>query len=139
MDVKKKEEVTFDSVEYFVHRLSHLLALRTPGELDMLQEEFVSYQLLRDTDIPTQILEEAKFGEDEAVYYRIDILLGHYVLCKMKEIGSSELKFRRLAEVAKAVLVIPHSNASEERCLAWFAKTKHHFILVLGLIECCHQ
>jgi len=57
----------------------------------------------------------------------------------MKEIGSSELKFRRLAEVAKAVLVIPHSNASEERCLAWFAKTKHHFILVLGLIECCHQ
>jgi len=79
LDVKKKEEVTFDSVEYFVHLLSHLLALRTPGELDMLQEEFVSYQLLRDTDIPTQVLEEAKFGEDEAVYYRIDILLGHYV------------------------------------------------------------
>ncbi len=131
LDVEKKEEVTFDSVEYFVHRFPHLHALRTPQELDMLQEEFVSYQLLRDTDIPIQVWEVAKVGEDEAVYYRIDVLWGH--LCKIKEIGSSELKFRRLAEVAKAVLVIPHSNASEERVFSMVRKNKTPFRPSLGL------
>ncbi len=30
LDVEKKEEVTFDSVEYFVHHFPHLHALRTP-------------------------------------------------------------------------------------------------------------
>ena len=34
----------------------------------MLQE-FISYQLLHDTDIPPRIWDEAKVGEDKAVYY----------------------------------------------------------------------
>ena len=35
---------------------------------------FISYHLLRDTDIPLEVWAEAKVGEDEETYYQIDIL-----------------------------------------------------------------
>ena len=41
--------------------------------MELLQEEFVSYQLLSDTDIPSEVWAEAKVGEDEEAYHQIDI------------------------------------------------------------------
>ena len=43
--------------------------------MELLQEEFVSYQLLSDTDIPSEVWAEAKVGEDQEAY-QIDILGG---------------------------------------------------------------
>ena len=44
-------------------------------------------------------------------------------------------KISSLAQVAKVVLVIPHSNASEERFIAWFVRTRRHCAPALDLIE----
>lgn len=90
----------------------------------MLQEEFLS-QLLSDADIPDEVWKEAKVNEDEDVYYHVD---GHWShLCKIQIIGSSQLKFLRLAQVAKVALVIPHCNASEERVFSMVRKNKTPF------------
>lgn len=73
----------------------------------------------------------AKSGESENVYYSMDVIWGY--LCKMQVTGSSELKFGRLCRVARAVLVIPHSNASEERIFSMVRKNKTPFRPGLGL------
>ena len=108
--MEKKEECAFDSVDYFVHCFSHLQDLTLASEMELLQEEFVSYQLLSDTDIPPRIRDEAKVGEEDDIYYCVDIVWKY--LCQIQRVDSSELKFHRLIRVAK---VVPHSNASEER------------------------
>ena len=56
-----------------------------------LLQEFISYQLLHDTDIPPRIWDEAKVGEDKDVHYHVDILWKY--LCKMQTVDSSKLKF----------------------------------------------
>ena len=81
INFEKREECDFDSVEYFVHRFPHLQDLTIASEMELLQEEFISYQLLHDTDIPPRIWDETKVGEDEDVYYRVDILWKY--LCQM--------------------------------------------------------
>ena len=45
----------------------------------------------------------------------------------MKVIGSTELKFSKLLEVVKTVLMIPNSNASEERVFSLVRKNKTPF------------
>ena len=51
----------------------------------------------------------------------------------MKVIGSTELKFSKLQQLAKSVLVIPNSNASEERVFSMVRKNKTPFRPSLGL------
>ena len=62
-------------MESFANRLLHLHSLKESHEMELLQEEFVSYQLLSDTDIPSEVWAEAKVGEDQEAY-QIDILGG---------------------------------------------------------------
>ena len=131
VNFEKRADVGFDSVEYFVHRFPYLHALTTPIEMDILQEEFVSYQLLSDTDIPHHVWEEAKVHEDEAAYYRIDTLWG--LIRQIQTVGSTALNFCRLIQVVKAVLVIPQSNASEERVFSMVRKNKTPFRPSLSL------
>ena len=100
VNFERREECGFDSVEFFVHRYSHLQGLTSPSEMELLQEEFISYQLLSDTDIPSRIWDEAKVGEDD-VYYRVDVLWKY--LCQIQRVDSSELKFLRLIQVAKVL------------------------------------
>lgn len=59
INFEKREECAFHSVEYFIHRFSHLQDLTLASKMKLLQEEFVSYQLLSDTDIPPRIWDEA--------------------------------------------------------------------------------
>ena len=131
MNFERRGECGFDSVEFFVHCYSHLQGLTSPSEMELLQEEFISYQLLSDTDIPSRIWDEAKVGEDEDVHYRVDVLWKY--LCQIQRVDSSELKFLRLIQVAKVVLVIPHSNASEERVFSMVRKNKTPFRPSLSL------
>ena len=51
----------------------------------------------------------------------------------MQTVDSSKLKFQRLMQVAKVVLVIPHSNASEERVFSMVRKNKTLFHPSLAL------
>ena len=130
IDFERRKRCTFQSVEYFVSLFPHLDSLKAPKEMELLQEEFVSYQLLHDSEIPPAIWEEAHTGDDD-LYYKVDVLWGY--ICKMQCIGSSELRFPRLIEVAKAVLVIPHFNASEERIFSMVRKNKTPFRPSLGV------
>ena len=67
---------TFSSVEYFCARYSHILNF-TPSDLDRLQEEFLDYQMLSKTDIPSAIWEEATVYEDDSVsHHRMDMIWG---------------------------------------------------------------
>lgn len=131
LNFEKRGEVSFDTVESFVHRFPYLHALRESYEMALLQDEFISYQLLNNAEIPPEVWAEAKIGEDEEAYYQIDTIWGH--LCKILNVGSSEPRFKRLAQVAVSVLVIPHSNASEERVFSMVRKNKTPFRPSLGL------
>ena len=65
------------------------------------------------------------------MYFSIDVLWAY--IRKIQIIGSSECKFAWLSKVATTVLVIPHSNASEERVFSMVRKNKTPFRPSLGL------
>lgn len=125
LNFEAKEECTFDSVEFFCAKYSNLLQL-TPTDMDRLQEEFTDYQLLEKSVIPDMIWKEAVvYNEDTEVsnkqYHRMDVVWGY--LSGMKNLDGS-LKFGLLSSVAKLVLVIPHSNAGEERVFSLIKQNK---------------
>lgn len=113
LNFERKEESTFDSVEYFCVKYSNLLQF-TPAQMDMLQEEFVDYQLLQKSDIADVVWKEALVYEDEneKQYYRMDVIWGY--ISNVRNIDSS-FRFLYLSKLAKLILIIPHSNAGEER------------------------
>ena len=94
-----------------VFRFNNLLPFESPQELDRLLEEFIDFQLLRQTDIPTAVWEEALVVNESlgsVAHHRMDIIWHH--LSSMKA-PDHTLRFSRLCQVAKLVMVIPHSNA----------------------------
>ena len=109
----------------YTYRYNHLLPYQSPHELEQLSEEFSMYQLMEDNKIPQNIWDTATVKEDDdKCYYRLDILWHFLSTLKMPD---SSLCFRRLAKVAKLVLVIPHSNAEEERVFSMVRKNKTAF------------
>lgn len=69
-------------------------------------------------EVPHAVWDEAVCREDsegstKVTYHRMNRIWGHIV--DMKLAGMDSARFARLAEVAKLVLTIPHSNAGEER------------------------
>ena len=99
----------------------------SPHQLEILSEEFTEFQLLEEGHIPERVREAATVFEDkdrEVKYYRMD-QIWHY-LASMKDADES-FKFSRLANVAKLVLVLPHSNAQEERVFSMVRKNKTAF------------
>lgn len=94
-------------------RYSALLPFSSATELDKLGEEFINYQLLQQSSIPDSVWESALVHEDDTIkHHRMDIIWGH--MSKMKSAGGTIL-FPRLCKVAQLVLILPHSNAEEER------------------------
>ena len=59
------------------------------------------------------------------MYYRIDVLWNY--IFQIRKIDSIELKFGRIVQVAKVVLIIPHSNAAEKRVFSMVRKNKTPF------------
>ncbi len=107
-----EDDCTFASVEYFCARYSHILNF-TPSDLDRLQEEFLDYQILSKTDIPSTIWEEATVHEDDSVsHHKMDMIWGFIHTIRNND-GSK--RFEKLFKVVNIVLTIPHSNAGEER------------------------
>ena len=107
-------------------RYSQLLPFSSPMELTRLGEEFVQYQLLKAENIPKEVWDAAcvSSNEDDEKFYRMDVLWQH--LSQMKG-GDGRFTFLRLAKVAKLVLLIPHSNAAEERVFSIVRKNKTSF------------
>ena len=96
-------------------RYPSLLPFSTVTELNKLEEEFLEYQLLEQSQIPESVWESALAVEGESQYYRADELWAYMNTMKC---GDGMLKFPRLSEVAKLALVLPHSNAEEERVIS---------------------
>lgn len=90
------------------------------GDGDLLQEEFTDYQLLQQSLIPQSIRDSAVVKIDDindilnqdSSCYRMDVVWGHIASMKLP---NGSLKLPTLGKPAKAVLVIPHSYAGEER------------------------
>ena len=80
---------------------------------------------MEDNEIPQDIWATATVKEnDDKCYYRMDILW--HFLSTLK-IPDNSLCFGKLSKVAKLVLVIPHSNAEEERLFSMVHKNKTAF------------
>lgn len=97
----------------------------------MVQEEFVEYQLLDDNAIPeatwaeAQVMLESDEEEKESSSnFRMDVIWGYFSSLKL---SNGTYKFGRLSKVAKTVLVLPHSNAGEERVFSMIRKNKTSF------------
>lgn len=131
-DFKSSDKCTFNMVEYFVNTFENVLSdsLSSTVEQERLHEEFTEYQLLDRSDIPSSIWEDAIIrvqcdGEETAVKsYRMDTVWGYLGGC-VKADGRQ--RFPRLSKIAQLVLVIPHSNASEERVFSMVRKNKTPF------------
>ena len=125
LNFEKKEEYTFSAVEFFCSKYSKLLKL-TPAQMDTLQEEFTDYQLLSKSDIPESVWKESLMFEEEMEgatkgHHRMDMIWAY--LTQMKNTDSS-LRFKLLSQIARLVLVIPHSNAGEERVFSLIRQNK---------------
>ena len=115
---KKKGNSQFNDVEYFMEHYSNVLAL-SPTENDIVFDEFVAYKLLEHKDIPQCVWDAAteQVQDDELqevkVFVRMDVIWAY--IGTMKNDDGCSLKFQHLPKIAKLVLTLPHSNASEER------------------------
>ena len=104
--VQNRLNARFSQVEYVVDRFPFLHDLEVPQEADKLQEEFVEYQTYA---FPSDLAEE-----------KSDVKLWLH-LGQLKT-ASGLMRFSRLYRVAKAILVIPHSNAQEEGLFSMIRK-----------------
>ena len=95
--------------------------------MDRLGEEFTAYQLLEDSDIPQDVWKQATLYIDEEhnqTYHRMDVLWHHISTMRAPD---NSYRFFRLSQIAKLILVIPHSNAEEERVFSMVRKNKTAF------------
>ena len=83
-------------------------------------------------DIPEYVWEEAQVQDNDSdnSNYRMDVI---WQYLSTKRGGDGSLTFPRLSKIAKLVLVIPHSNADEERVFSMVRKNKTPFRPNLGL------
>ena len=119
-------------ITLFPYRYPHLLPYSSE-ELSNLSEEIIEFQLLNDDKIPAAVWEDALVRSDEyqdVSYYRQDILWQHLSTLKSSD---GRNVFKMLSKVAMLVLLIPHSNADEERIFSMVRKNKTQFRPSLGL------
>lgn len=111
----------------FIERYPKLLSFTDSRELDKVCEEFLDYQALSRDEIPQDVWDDAVCyevgeGSNKVTYHSMDRIWSH--IAEMKLPGMDIARFGRLAEVAKLVLTIPHSNAGEERVFSVIRKIR---------------
>ena len=115
IDVQNRITSTWESVEFFLNRFKPVFKdLPTDDVFD----EFCDYQTMTDACIGEDVFQGAKVidGEQDGesmFHYRMDILWWH--ISNQNVPGAASRRFPYLEKVAELVLVLPHSNASEER------------------------
>ena len=124
INVQKRSQAKWESVEYFLSRFKS--ALNTVN-IDEMYDEFRDYQSLTDEDIGVIAWKEAKVvdglvNDQEIFHYRVDILW--WYMSQMVIPESSAKRFCHLQKVAELVVLLPHSNAGEERLFSMVRKNK---------------
>ena len=123
-DVQRRSDAKWESIEFFVAKFNSIFA---SIDMDRLYDEFCDYKTLTDEEIGRHAWDEAKVidgsvGDQELFHYRADTLwwhIGHMVVP-----DSSCQRFSHLLKVAELVLILPHSNAGEERLFSMVRKNK---------------
>ena len=99
VNFSKREQATISQVVYFVTRsvsLNHCLLLcvcrystslqyTSPQDMNKLEEQFLQYQTMNDSDTPMEIWEEALRKEDkdeDVCKYRMDIIWAFLITMK---------------------------------------------------------
>lgn len=101
IDFDHKLEKKISSVHFFVYKYPLLLS---NINMDLLCEQFLSYQVLTRDDIPNDL--HATLGLSEDSYVNVDALWGY--LGQLKKPGSNEKEYSQLFRVAEVVLTVPH-------------------------------
>ena len=97
----------------FTCRYPSLLPFSSLVDVNKLGEEFIEYQLLQLSDIPESVWESSIVHViEEARHHRMDVVWGY--MSEMKN-ADGTARFPRLSKVAQLALILPHSNAEEER------------------------
>ena len=91
--------------------------LNDPQCLDALEEEYLLYEAMVDSEIPENVWEESLVKVTESrTYHRMDMVWSHL-----------KTSLPKLSEIALFLLTIPHSNAGEERIFSMVGKNKTKF------------
>ena len=111
-------------MEFFINRFK---AFFQQLPVDKLYDEFCDYQTLPDECFRDDVLKEAKVidrEEDGEVLfqYRVNVLWWH--IAQLVIPGTTAKRFKHLPKVAGLVVVLPHSNAGEERLFSIVRKNK---------------
>ena len=136
VDIMRRTDSYFEQVQYFVECFSDFLPYSAVTDQELLFGEFTDFQTMQDTEIPSYIWADAKVrekdeGGDVVEYHRMDVLWSY--LGTVKDIVTGQLRFSRLAKIAKLVLTIPHSNVDEERVFSLVRQNKTDFRSSLSL------
>ena len=131
LNINERCSVELSQVLYFVNRYSLLFPFsHDPIKLKILKDEFYSYQLLEDKDIPIDVYEKAAiisdYGEhvQSAKLFSLDIIWDYV---SSRKASDGRLQFHLLSNVAQLVLIMPHSNAFEERGFSMIQKNRTPF------------
>uniref|UniRef100_H3AIW8 HAT C-terminal dimerisation domain-containing protein n=1 Tax=Latimeria chalumnae TaxID=7897 RepID=H3AIW8_LATCH len=108
LQFENREVADFDSLVYFVERFPTLKA-KLDDKMDQLYDQWTAYKLL-----PDSVVENGRID-------KIWSQLGR----KKQEDGARKFDF--LFKIAKRILVLPHSNAEEERIFSTMRKNKTTF------------
>ena len=84
-------------------------------------EQFICYQLLVTEDIFQAVSETCGLQNEDDVHHIDDLWLYPATL---KTPGSNDKDFDLLAKVTRCIMMIPHSNANEERIFSMINKNK---------------
>lgn len=132
VDVLKRDEVELDDICYFLERYNDVLKM-SEDEMNKVEDEFINYQLLEGTRIPSDTWEIARVkengdyssGEQSSICFRMDLIWTH--LGSLKSPDGCSFMFKRLCKIAFLVMTIPHSNATEERIFNLIRANKTDF------------
>ena len=107
-DIEIRENVPYSHVKFFLSKFPHFF---DESELDVVESQFLRYQI-------------EKFNEDIINCNRVDVQW--YKISQMKD-TSGKLKYNLLWKVIQIVLVIPHSNAEDERIFSVVRKNLNEY------------
>ena len=126
LDFEQRELANVADVEYFSGRFEILGGRDDPILLKKIHEELLDYEMLNRKDIPKSLWQKAEHNiNPETKVLRMDFIWVH--LNGMSSLATGEPRFPLLSTVARLVLVIPHSNAGEERVFSLTNKKKPSF------------
>lgn len=86
------------------------------NQTSKLKELFVDFQLMNDTDILKSMCGNSQIiDNDDKTYFRMDVILAYMSNLKT---CTGQPKYNLLFNVARLVILLPHSNAGGKRVAA---------------------